>query len=197
MGLVRIVGSFTAERAVQCIGEHLNLFGIDFSKHCVASTADGASVMKKFGKISPAEFQCCYAHALHLAVSDVFYKAKNVQNVETEPVLAEAESELVQEEDSDNEDEIGDDDEDIHVIGEDATEFLLHNDIERALKNVRKDVKRFRKSPKDNEVLQLHVKSCFKTELKLLLDVKTRWSSIHTMVSRYCKLRGCIEKNLY
>ena len=194
LGLVRIEGSFTAERAVQCIEQHLNLFGIDFSKHCVASTADGASVMKKIGRLLLAEFHCCYAHALHLAVSDVFYKSKKIENVEAEPILAE--NEVVQDSDnndSDIEEETGDVD-DIQVLREDSPELVLHNDIEGALKNVRKDVKRFRKSPKDNEILQLHVKGEFKTELKLLLDVRTRWSSIHTMVSRYCQLRHCLEK---
>ena len=31
-------------------------------------------VMVKFGDISPAEYQGCYSHALHLAVCDVLYK---------------------------------------------------------------------------------------------------------------------------
>ncbi|CAG4936491.1 unnamed protein product [Parnassius apollo] len=42
-------------------------------------TSDGASVMKKLGKLISAEQQPCFAHAIHLAVLDVMYKKKSKQ----------------------------------------------------------------------------------------------------------------------
>ena len=42
----------------------------------VAMTNDGAAVMEKFGKLSPTIQQFCYNHALHLAVTKVFYVKK-------------------------------------------------------------------------------------------------------------------------
>ena len=42
--------------------------------------------------------------------------------------------------------------------------------------------------------LQDFVKHKFKTELKLILDCKTRWKSLLAMLERFLKLKECISK---
>jgi hypothetical protein len=42
----------------------------------VATTSNGAAVMEKFGSLSPTIQQLWYNHALHLAVTKVFYIKK-------------------------------------------------------------------------------------------------------------------------
>lgn len=203
LGLVRILGSFTSERTLECVKEHVAEFGIDLEKHCVAVTADGVSVMVKFGRLSPMEYQGCWAHALHLAVCDFLYSGKST--TQTSGTDTTEDVELPNSSDSETDDDVADDEfiEDIEadeaVSGGDinfctTTEPTLECDIYSAIKHVREDVKRFRRSPKDNEVLQKHVKSEIGKELKLILDVKTRWNTLCAMLERYCKIRPCLEK---
>ena len=47
----------------------------------VSIVSDGASVMKKLGKISQLYHQLCYAHCVHLAVCDVLYKNRSVTRI--------------------------------------------------------------------------------------------------------------------
>ncbi|CAG4961237.1 unnamed protein product [Parnassius apollo] len=54
-------------------------FKIELDADIVDVTSDGASVMKKLGKLISAEQQLCFAHAIHLAVLDVMYKKKSKQ----------------------------------------------------------------------------------------------------------------------
>ena len=189
LGLVLIQGSFTSEVALDCVRKHLAVYGIDFKSHCVGMSADGAAVMKKFGRISPTEYQGCFAHALHLGVCDVLYNSHFETDEEYELYLGDDSDDC-----SDGED--GENSEDIRIVPESSSETVctLIESVDNILKKVRSDVKRFRKSPKDNEVLQKHAKDHFMQELKLILDVKTRWSSIFDMLSRYCKLRPCLQK---
>ena len=58
-------------------------------------------------------------------------------------------------------------------------------------------VKMFRKSPtKNDDVLQKHVKQKLAKELSLLLDCKTRWTSLHAMLEPFVKVKNCIRKSL-
>ena len=59
---------------------------------------------------------------------------------------------------------------------------------------VRKIVKMFRKSPTKNDVLQQYVKDEHNKELKLILDCKTRWSSLLDMLQRFIFLENSIKK---
>ena len=61
----------------------------------------------------------------------------------------------------------------------------FREDIKTAIGHVRQDVKKFRRSPKSNEVLQLNVQASFQKELMLILDVKTRWNSLHDRLEPY------------
>ena len=51
LGLIRVHGSMPAEKAVALVDERLEQFGLNRQKDIVATTTDGAAVMRKFGKI--------------------------------------------------------------------------------------------------------------------------------------------------
>ena len=48
----------------------------------MASTHDGAAVMRKYGADIPVESQICFNHAIHLAIVDVVYAKKNTTHFE-------------------------------------------------------------------------------------------------------------------
>ena len=64
--------------------------------------------------------------------------------------------------------------------------------ISLMIQKVRKVVRMFRKSLLKNEILQMYVKCMFHKELKLILDVKTRWYSFVAMLARFLELKTCI-----
>lgn len=58
-------------------------------------------------------------------------------------------------------------------------------------------MKLFRRSPtKNDEVLQKYVIEEFKDDFSLILDCKTRWSSLLAMIERFHKLQNCVRKAL-
>lgn len=62
---------------------------------------------------------------------------------------------------------------------------------------MRKAVLIFKRSPTSNDdVLQKYVKAEFGKELSLLLDCKTRWSSLWAMLHRFQLLKDCVLKSL-
>ncbi|KAJ8926472.1 hypothetical protein NQ314_021158, partial [Rhamnusium bicolor] len=54
----------------------------------------------------------------------------------------------------------------------------------------------FKRSPTKNMLLLNYVKQEFGKELNLLLDCRTRWSSLSIMIERFIQLRSCISKVL-
>lgn len=64
------------------------------------------------------------------------------------------------------------------------------------LKSVRVVIALFRKSPVRNSILQRYVLSEHGKELSLLLDCKTRWNTIGTMIERFLLLKSSIFKAL-
>ena len=65
LGMIRVTGSLTAERAKEILEDKLRQFEIE-DGHLVATTADGASVMKKMGRLLDMIFQVCHAHGKNL-----------------------------------------------------------------------------------------------------------------------------------
>ena len=49
LGLVRVVGSMPSEKAVEIVSKKLSEFKLEFNNNIVRTTANGASVMVKFG----------------------------------------------------------------------------------------------------------------------------------------------------
>ena len=61
IGMIRVTGSLTAERALEMLNNKLAQFNIE-DDHVIASTTDGASVMKKMGRLQNKIHQLCHAH---------------------------------------------------------------------------------------------------------------------------------------
>ena len=77
LGLVRISGSLPADKCIELIDKKLQEFGLAFDKDIVCITTDGASVMKKVGRLIKCHQQLCYAHGIQLGLLDVLYNKRN------------------------------------------------------------------------------------------------------------------------
>lgn len=72
LGLCRLVGRMPAEKCKSVLNAKLAQFGLSLDDTVAAGT-DGASVMKKFGKLLGIIHQVCLAHGIHLAVVKCLY----------------------------------------------------------------------------------------------------------------------------
>ncbi|XP_048485330.1 uncharacterized protein LOC125490371 [Plutella xylostella] len=133
--------------------------------------------MKKFGRESPAEMVLCMNHAIHLAVTDVLYceKTSETESEESDSDLYDSYEDFAQSENRNRD---------------------IRPDLNKVLKETRIIVNLFRRSPLKNAKLQEYVKLEHNTEKTLCRDVKTRWNSIETMISRFIEVKNCIKKAL-
>lgn len=203
LGLIRIHGSCTAEHTISLIKNRLKSFGLDTDTDIIGMSTDGASVMVKVGKLMNCYQQLCFAHGLQLAVVDVLYK-KNEEKAENRLATTSTTS---NESDTDTDDEDTMNDEEqleqgvIVTITDPGDPYLSKaeviprfNDI---LQKVRKVVKLFKRSPtKYDMYLQKYVKEDIGKELSLMLDCRTRWNSLLSMIERFYKLKVCVDKAL-
>lgn len=70
----------------------------------------------------------------------------------------------------------------------------LVENIDCLIRKVRKVVCMFKNSPTRNDCLQKHVRDDFGKTLPLLLDTRTRWSSLFTMLERFYMIRNAVSK---
>lgn len=195
LGLVRVHGSMPAEKCVELLEMKLKEFNISLSEDIVCICTDGASVMKKVGKLVEAEQQLCYAHGIQLAVLDVLYKPKaqpadaaSISTNSEEPDIVASACEEDEDCDGDTLEVI---DDDIDVTAE------LSEEYHQVIDKVRKVVRLFRKSPTKNDaVLQTYVIREIGHEMTAILDCRTRWSSLTDMLSRFQTLKNPIQKAL-
>nr|CAI5846274.1 unnamed protein product [Callosobruchus analis]CAI5870182.1 unnamed protein product [Callosobruchus analis] len=195
-GLMRIYGSMPAFKCVELLEKRLAEYNLSLRSDIVAITTDGASVMKSVGNLISPYQQLCFAHGIQLAVIDVLYNPTR----QSSPV------------------ETGmDEDDGIEFPDEEAQEIMafLPNDtgdvdetesldlnlttnynINTVIAKVRKVVRMFRKSPVSNHTLQTYVAAKHHKEMVLILDTKTRWSSLLDMLERFSLLKDCIQKSL-
>jgi len=68
LGLIREEGSMLVEKCVALMERKLAEFGLNLSRDIVCICTDGATVMKKVGKLIDAEQQLWYAHGVQPAV---------------------------------------------------------------------------------------------------------------------------------
>ena len=61
LGMIQIKGTFSGEKAAEVLKERLQQFDIE-DRSMVATTTDGASVMKKMGRFLEWIHQLCHAH---------------------------------------------------------------------------------------------------------------------------------------
>ena len=178
LGMVRIKGSLPAERVANLVEGRLQEFGLKM-EDIVAATTDGASVMKSFGRMICCVHQLCFAHGYHLAVTDFLYARQNLfEGLENERENSNtgSDSEFSSEEEMEEADEAA-----VDLVETETTGVELQRFVGEVIRKVRTVVKMFRKSPLKNEILQKHIQAQLNTELKLILDSKTRWSSLLEM----------------
>ena len=190
LGLVRIQGSFSAEKCIEKISSKLKDFELDLQSDIIAITTDGCSMMKKVGRLLPTIHQLCYAHGLQLVIHDIFYQKQTT--------LSEINSNYPNENESDAEDEILSELEDIDglAIVEQDNPLVVNASVGDVVNKVRRVVKLFKRSPLKNEILQTYVKEKHPNGLQLILDCRTRWSTLLNMLERIVKLRIPIHKAL-
>jgi hypothetical protein len=187
LGLVPIIESCTSEKTEELVFERLLEYGVNFKRDVIASTHDGASVMVKYGRIISAESQCCFNHAIHLSVVEIFYIKRKPSGTN---------STVVDYSDSEDEERDDDDDNENEDIDESGmfAEFRTGYDV--ALAEMRKIIKFFRKSSLRSEILMKYVIIKEGKPLKLLLDIKTRWSSLVISIERFLKIADSINSAL-
>lgn len=189
LGLVPIAGSCDAQRTVELVSERLQNFNLNLETDIVAATNDGAAVMKKFGKLSSIINQLCYSHAIHLAVTDVLYKHREMAEAEVNVSSEESEDE--------DEDECNDYEDSLYYVCNREHPIPIWSDnYEQSVSQIRKICKFFRKSPVRNTILQNYIKQEKGKELNLILDCKTRWNSVEDMIGRFLAVKECVVSAL-
>ena len=128
----------------------------------------------------------CNAHTIHLVVTDVFYKKEKPKNDDPEV---------------ENEDEEGENEEseesDFNLEGQEDESVELNSQYKDLIGRVRKECKRFKRSPvKNDDGLQVYVIEAEGKEKNLLLDCKTRWNSTVAMCKRFHELRYHVKHAL-
>lgn len=78
----------------------------------------------------------------------------------------------------------------------DVIDLTEKQNINKTISKVRQIVRMFRKSPTKNDILQRYIKAEHKKELKLILDCKTRWSSLVDMLQRFVLVQNSVKKSL-
>lgn len=190
LGLVRIHGSCTAEYCTDLIDKRLRSFNLDIKNDIIGITTDGANTMVKIGKLVPWYQQLCYAHGIQLAIIDILYKK----------ILEKDLSEDIHFNMTDDEHDVIDDIEDEEsglLITSRFSSVEVVSDYSVLIAKVRKTVKIFKKSPTKNDIyLQKYIEEEHGKRLELILDCKTRWSSLFNMLERIYNLRLCVSKAL-
>jgi hypothetical protein len=69
--------------------------------------------------------------------------------------------------------------------------WKLTDNLYPLIRKVRTVVKLFRKSPTKIDILQKHIKA-----LQLLIDVKTQWNSLVSVLKQFNQVKNCILKSL-
>ena len=195
LGLIRILGSFPAERCVQALSSKLGQFGLDINKDIVNVTTDGCAMMVKVGKLIAPGQQLCLAHGLQLAVLDVLYNRQDMlSQSEMNDYLG----------DSCGETETSDSEEEVNGLvietgnqwDESSVGKVKDGKLRDVIQKSRRIVKLFKRSPLKNEILHNHMKSSKLGEVSLILDTKTRWSSLANMLDRLVHTKPAVQKAL-
>jgi hypothetical protein len=94
------------------------------------------------------------------------------------------------------EEELSDTERDDFIFESESDIPETHSDYKVALDKMRKIIKFFRKSSVRTEILLKHVTAKEGKALRLLLDVKTRWSSLVTSINRFLRLIDSVNISL-
>lgn len=184
LGLARITGRGTADRCANILRDKLASYDLSLKDDIACIVTDGASVMCNMGRQVPSYHQLCLAHGIQCAVLDVIYKKAHNDHEEEETGEDD-------ESDDDGEEEGG------FVIEQHRNRNLHYRDVnlKNTIDKVRKIVRMFRKSPTKGEFLNNYLPQNQK-KMGLILDCKTRWSSLADMITRFLELKDAIMKAL-
>ncbi|XP_065659760.1 uncharacterized protein LOC136083825 [Hydra vulgaris] len=192
LGLTRISGSLPAEKAAAVVTEKVAEFGLKLGDSIVCSVTDGASMMVKFGKLVSTEHQTCYTHGMHLAVQEVLYE-KPSEQIQQNSFEETSDDDEVSSDESESDTEVS-------FLGAAMDENIpipkVKVHLESVITKVRKIVKLFQKSPVENDVLQEEIKKKHGKEVSLILDCRTRWNSLLSMIQQFLKVKHSIRKVL-
>lgn len=192
LGLTRITGRGTASRCAEILKDKLASFDLSVEKDIACAVTDGASVMCAMGRQLPSYHQLCFAHGIQCAILDVIYK-KNSNDQEIVETAHPTEEETEEDDSSESEFE-----EEGFTIDQNANRNIWDFqdvDVKNAIEKVRKVVKFFKKSPTRCELLNNYLHDDQK-KMGLILDCKTRWSSLADMISRFLTLKDATMKVL-
>ena len=193
LGLIRVKGSFPATSAAELIKKEVKNYGLDVEQDIVCLISDGASVMKKLGRELGISHQLCLSHGLHLAVVKVLYQA--AKETARDAVEEEDEQAVAADEDDAN----TPDDSTSNLLWEEEDESadpILAGSYRDVVRKVRKIAVFFHRSPLRNDELHKICKEESKGKLNLVVDVKTRWNSLLSMLRRFHEMKGTIAKAL-
>ena len=198
LGMKKINGKMPAEKVLHLLIEKLHEFKIDLSQHIVSIVCDGAPVMLKMGRLSKIHQQICLVHGVHLAVVDVLYSKDSTSidlqetvsdihtdynNMDSTPLIGDISSESSDVEECSEDD--GDDDE----VYDDVIFPPYALNINAIITKVRNIVRMFRRSPLKSETLKKYINEHLGNNLNLILDCKTRWNSLISMIDRFSTVR--------
>ncbi|KAG5670303.1 hypothetical protein PVAND_000579 [Polypedilum vanderplanki] len=196
LGMIRMDGSWTANRLKQQFDEHMKSFNIDVCRDVIAATGDGASVMVAFGKLNSFLYHECLSHGLHLGVNDALYNSSMDFNIAAHNFISECltEDSSEESEECDSEESTSDitDDENLHFTS--AEDF--YNGQSNIIKKMYQVIKVFRNSPLKNGILQKLIKRKLNKELNLILDTPTRWNSVFDAACRFLVVEDCVRSSL-
>ena len=150
--------------------------------------------MKSFGRMICCVHQLCFAYGYHLAVIDSLYARQNLfEGLEKkrENNNTGSDSEFSSEEEMEEVDEAA-----VDLVETEAIGVKLQQFVVEVIGKVRAVVKMFRKSPLKDEILPKHIQAQLNTELKLILDCKTRWNSLLEMIKIFVRAEKCIRMAL-
>ena len=84
----------------------------------------------------------------------------------------------------------------VDLVETEAIGVELRQFVVEVIGKVRTVVKMFRKSPLKDEILQKHIQAQLNTELKLILNSKTRWNNFLEMIKIFVRAEKCIRMAL-
>lgn len=184
LGLKRITGRTNALLFLEDIKSLLLRFDLSLDNFFGFIT-DGAALNAAVARNSNKYQQKCIAHGIQLAVNHCLY-----DSISQNQVLNAAENE--------SDDSISVNEEEIDNEFEDNCSFQYKKeDINILIKNVRQICRFFRKSTVANDLFHQHQTDISLRGRSLILDVKTRWSSLCEMLERFFELRDVIEYSLH
>lgn len=186
LGLIRIHGSCNVEQCVELVKTRLEAFILHLDTDIVGITTDDASVMKKVGRLLSCYQQLCFAHGIQLAVVNTLYREEVPHTQHKDKLLAACYS---------DDDDSSEEPDSSYTHFEQPPAELIPN-YRGLIDKVRKVVRLFRKSATKEACLQKYAREDLGMDYGLILDCRTKWSTLYDMLERFKVLKGCTTKAL-